>query len=203
MRLIDLPAGENRDLVLSQGALEAFEQFRQLIHAGKAALDGREREWWVKGPMHVLRLAGTLAYLEWAMRGSQPLPYASKNDETFRQLLQNAKEPTELSAELMAGTVQLWRTYFWPHARAALRQVGLSERHKDSRHILRWLRSSDKTQVSREEVRREGLGRRLDADQTQILLDGLTKAGWMRKVTIPTGGRPAYRWEVNPRLFGR
>jgi len=38
---------------------EAFEQFRQLVYKERAALDGRDREWWAKTPSHVLRIAGT------------------------------------------------------------------------------------------------------------------------------------------------
>jgi hypothetical protein len=30
----------------------------------------------------------------------------------------------------------------------------------------------------------------------------LVKAGWLRPEVKPTGGRPAYRWTVNPKLLG-
>jgi hypothetical protein len=69
--------------------------------------------------------------------------------------------------------------------------------------VLRWLHASNKTIVSREEVRREALARRLDAGEVQALLDMLVRAGWLReahtKVSGP--GRPPRRWDVNPRLF--
>jgi uncharacterized protein DUF3987 len=75
-RLVDLDAGHDHDggfapraVVLSPEAVAGFEQFRQFLHEGKHELDGREREWWAKGTTHVLRLAGTFAYLDWAMRG--------------------------------------------------------------------------------------------------------------------------------------
>ena len=29
----------------------------------------------------------------------------------------------------------------------------------------------------------------------------LVKAGWLRKTTTQTDGRPKHRWEVNPKLF--
>ena len=60
-----------RSVPLSTAATETFEQLRQFVHAGKHSLDGREREWWSKTPAHVLRLAGTLAYLNWAMLGGE------------------------------------------------------------------------------------------------------------------------------------
>ena len=71
-RLIDLAESAEgklviRDVGLTPDAVTRFEQFRQLVYQKKDGLDGREREWWVKAPAHVLRLAGTLAYLDWAM----------------------------------------------------------------------------------------------------------------------------------------
>ena len=63
-RLIDLAeVVEGRLIIrgvrLTPDAVTTFEQFRQLVHQKKDGLDGREREWWVKTPAHVLRLAGT------------------------------------------------------------------------------------------------------------------------------------------------
>ena len=190
-RIVDLP-GENADGVfaarhipLSNEAREdVFEKFRRSVFTGKNSLDGREREWWAKTPAHVVRLAGTLAYLDWAMRGGA--------------------EPTEIEAKFMQAAARLVRDYFWPHSRAALRQIGLSERHANARRVLRWIRARDLYTVSREEIRREGLSQSLDAGQTQSLIDGLVKAGWLRETTSParpSGGRPARRWIVNPMLF--
>ena len=64
VRLIDLSAEEEGELIitavpLSTAGREAFEQFRQLVYKERAALDGRDREWWAKTPSHVLRIAGT------------------------------------------------------------------------------------------------------------------------------------------------
>jgi hypothetical protein len=186
MRLIDLPAGEGgefvpRHVALSGEAIETFEQFRHFLHVGKAALDGREREWWAKGATHVLRLAGTLAYLAWAML--------------------NEDEPEEIANEFMIAAVRLWREYFWPHARAALRQVGLSDKHADARRVLRWLQANRVVEASREDIRRDALSQKLDADKTQELLAALCASGWLRQHTEKTGGRARHRWTVNPKLF--
>jgi hypothetical protein len=194
-RLVDLPAEENGQLIethvpLSANALAIFEQFRKSIHNGKHALDGREREWWCKGPTHVLRLAGTLAYLTWAWR-------------TYGQPML-VDEPASVEAQFVSAAVGQWQSYFWPHSRAALRQVGLSERHAYARRVLRWLRASRPATVSREDIRSQALSRSLDAQQTQQVLDGLTSSGWLRRVPekLRLGpGRPAHRWEVNPTLF--
>src|SRR5262249_20624569 len=125
MRLIDLPDTEGETFApkvidLSADASEVFAHFRQFAHVGKDALDGREREWWAKGTSHVLRLAGTLCFLDWAIRGGD--------------------EPGGVAGEFMTSAVELWTRYFWPHARAALRQAGISERHADARRALKWVR---------------------------------------------------------------
>jgi hypothetical protein len=69
--------------------------------------------------------------------------------------------------------------------------------------VLRWLHAGNKAAVSREEVRREALAQRLDAGETQALLDMLVRAGWLREAPVKASGpgRPPRRWEVNPRLF--
>ena len=96
------------------------------------------------------------------------------------------------------------RDYFWPHARACLRQIGLTERHANARRVLRWLAANRKTEVSREDIRRDALGQKLDAEQTADLLATLCNFGWMREEVSPPGpqgGKPVRRWLVNPKLF--
>jgi hypothetical protein len=187
-RLIDLPDMDGdtftpRNVPLADEALEGFEQFRQFLHDGKAALDGREREWWSKGATHVLRLAGTLCYLDWAMEGGP--------------------EPAAVTAAFMSSAVTLWCGYFWPHSRAALRQVGISDKHANARSALRWIAANDKAEVSREDIRRDALSQRLDAKATGELIDSLVDAGWLRKAEPPDAGRRGrkpQRWSVNPFL---
>jgi Protein of unknown function (DUF3987) len=111
MRLVDLEGGQDRDggfapraIPLSIAALAEFEQFRQFVHAGKHSLDGREREWWAKMPAHALRLAGTLALLDWAWVGGQ--------------------EPAEIEAVFMLAAAELVRDYFWPHSRLPVGRSG-------------------------------------------------------------------------------
>ena len=134
-RIIDLPAGEEdeafapRDVRLSADARNQFEQFRQFQHRGKDALDGREREWWAKGPSQVLRLAGTLCYLDWAMEGGP--------------------EPQTVEARFIEAAVRLWRDYLWPHSRAAVRQIGLTDHHAEARRVLRWMKAGNRQEWCR------------------------------------------------------
>jgi hypothetical protein len=194
VRLIDLSCEEDGQLIispvnLSPEARQTFEQFRHFAHLEKVGFDGREREWWAKSPAHVLRLAGTLCYLDWARRTAGS-PFL-------------AQEPNYIDACFITAAVRLVKDYFWPHSRAALRQVGLSPRHADARRVLRWLQKNHTDEVSREDVRRDALGQSLDADQTQVLIDGLVTAGWLRQVTIMTPGRSRHRWAVNAKLFAK
>jgi hypothetical protein len=173
-----------RSIELSAKARERFEQFLQFLHREKQAFDGREREWLAKAPAHVLRLAGTLCLLNWAMRGGA--------------------EPTEIGTDFIGAAIRLVQDYFWPHAKAALRQVGLTERHINARRVLRWIRAQGKREVSLKDIRREALGQRLDAAETIHLLETLTRFGWVREKPsndAPKAGRPVRRWEINPSLF--
>jgi len=187
-RIVGLDGGQGKDgefaprsVPLSPEAFETFQQFLQFMHAGKHGLDGREREWWSKMPAHVLRLAGTLAYLDWAMSAGE--------------------EPSVIEDGFIKNAVRVVRDYFWPHSRAALRQIGLSERHANERRILRWITADQRDEVSLLDVRRNALAQSLDAEQTLYLMEMLVKAGWLRPTTTQTLGRPLHRWQVNPLLL--
>jgi uncharacterized protein DUF3987/bifunctional DNA primase/polymerase-like protein len=186
MRIIDLPAEEDgvfapRTVGLSPEAVETFETFRTFVAQLKPELDGREREWVAKSATHVLRLSGTLAYLDWAMVGGS--------------------EPQSIDEQYVTTAVRLWRDYFWPHSRGALRQIGLTAKHTNARRALCWIRAKQKAEVSLLDIRREALGRRCDAEQTRSVLDNLTRAGWLKLGTTKTDGRAVHRWQVNPLLF--
>ena len=186
LRIVDLPANEDdvfapKTVGLSAEAVAVFEDFRSFLAQAKTELDGREREWVAKGGTHVLRMSGTLAYLDWAILGGA--------------------EPQSIGERYVEAAVRLWRDYFWPHSRAALRQIGLTEKHTNARRALCWIRTSRKPEVSLLDIRREALGRRLDAEQTRGLLDGLVRAGWLKLVTTKTEGRAIHRWQVNPQLL--
>jgi hypothetical protein len=197
-RLVKLPwKGDNgeycpRSIPLSAEAATEFEAFRQAMFQLSPSLDGLEREWFAKSQAHVLRLAGTLQYLDYAFSGMTGEPVAPA-------------EPTEITAGTMKAAIRLVQEYFWPHARAVLRQVGLSERHVNARRVLRWIAANKKTEVSVKDVRRNALAQILDAEQTEALLAGIEKAGWLRKAIEKVegqAGRPTVRWAVNPKLQG-
>jgi hypothetical protein len=197
--LIRLPA-EDADghfapqhIWLSQPSIDRFEEFRRFVDQTKRGLDGRERQWFVKGETQVLRLAGTLAYMAWTI--SLRTSSCDGVEGIARDL-----EPQTIAEEFLIAAIRLWWEYFWPHARAALRQIGLTDRHADARRALRWIIAHEKYEVSREEIRREALGQSLDAEQTQHLLDRLVKAGWLRSTSTATGGRKRHRWQVNPKI---
>jgi hypothetical protein len=187
-RLADLPSFDNRErkyLALSPQARAAFEEVRTEVHNDLLpSLSGREREWMAKAEQHMLRLSGVLAMVDWA--------------------LTQKPEPTKILCKYVKHAERLVLDYFWPHSRACLRQVGLTDRHADARLALSYIKTHGLDVVSREQIRRDALSQRLDADQTEALLEHLCRAGWLRRLPGHTGerGRPAIRYEVNPRLHG-
>ena len=78
-------------------------------------------------------------------------------------------EPKQIEASFVKAAVELVRDYFAPHSRAALQQIGFSDRHADARRVLRWLKAGARTAFSREEVRRQALSRSLDASDRRAL----------------------------------
>src|SRR5262249_7189358 len=120
-----------------------------------------------------VRLAGTLCLVDWGMWGGA--------------------EPTEIGTDFISAAIRLVQDYFWPHAKAALRQVGLTEKHVNERRVLRWMRARGKREISIKDVRRDALGERLDARRTADLLREMTRSRWLREkdaATIPPNRRP-------------
>jgi hypothetical protein len=174
------------EMCLSEDAQHAFGHFLQFLHEEKGGLDGREREWWVKGGGQVIRLAGTLALMSWAANVG-------------------SAKPEKIERRFLDAAIRIWRDYFWPHSRAALRQVGTTKRQFVARRVLKWIRANKSAErsISVKEIRREALGQSLDAKQTEAVLEQLEQEGWLKKETTPTGGRARHRWIVNERLFNR
>jgi hypothetical protein len=126
IQLIRLPAEDEqgrfnpRNIPLSRGARGEFEVYRQFVDRTKRGIEGREQQWLAKSETHVLRLAGTLSYLAWA----------AASPGAGLESIAAALEPNEIDQRFMLDAITLVQEYFWPHARAALRQVGLSDRHQ-------------------------------------------------------------------------
>jgi Protein of unknown function (DUF3987) len=186
VRIIDLPADEDgvfasRKVELSDDAIRDFEHFRQFLHHTRKGLEGREREWFDKTPSHVLRLAGTLTFINWAAVGGP--------------------EPTHVDVVSLQDAVRLVKDYFWPHSRAALRQIGLTDRHADARRVLKWAIANRKTELSVKDVRRVALSQSVDAKGAETILDTLVDYGFLQKEVEQTGkkGRPTVRWPINPK----
>ena len=171
-----------RTIPLTDSARRLFEDFRHYVHFLQGSLDGRERDWVAKMPPHALRLALTLCLLDYGFGGGA--------------------EPTQVDDRSMNAAIELVRDYFFPHARAALRQIGLSEKHATARRVLRWIRANHRGEISILDIRRDCLAQSLDEAGTLAVIEGLEKAGWLRETTIETGerGKPARPWAVNPKL---
>jgi hypothetical protein len=208
-KLIWLPAEDEnmagkfkpRIIPLSDGARAEFELYRQFVAQTRGSVEGREQQWLSKSETHLLRLAGTLAFLAWADASSG----------TGVKGILDAMEPTEIKEKFMVAAVKLIREYFWPHARAVLRQIGLTDRHRNIRRVLRWVlanvtkNAKDQYEVSLMDIRREALSGCVDVEQARDLVNRMVTAGWLRvkpiEQTGSAGGRPRERWLVNPLLF--
>jgi hypothetical protein len=147
--------------------------------------EGLEADWLGKGGGTVARLAGVLALLAWAGSGV-------------------GGAPAKVGGESMEAAVRLWSDYLRPHARLVFDCAGPTDRDRQARRVLRWLKEKRPAEVSREDVRRHALGRTLDAIRTDGVLERLCAAGALRSKLLifsAQGGRPARRWEVNPALL--
>jgi hypothetical protein len=107
----------------------------------------------------------------------------------------------------MSAAWELWERYYRPHARAVFDRAGPSDRDRQVRRVIGWLRLRRPTEVSREEVRRDALSQRVNAAGADEVILALEQAGVLRETDdeeeYPGPGRPARRWQVNPALLAR
>lgn len=70
----------------------------------------------MKGETAALRLAGTLAYMAWPIA-------LGRLSATGLGGITGSLEPEAIDKKFMTDAIRLWREFFWPHARAALRLI--------------------------------------------------------------------------------
>ena len=133
------------------------------------------------------RLAGVLHLLDWSAK--------------------QAADPSSAVGVLDQGAIEraiaLWRDYFRLHAKVFFDRVAPGDLEARARRVVRWLKASGRSEVSREDIRRTALGQTVNASEADQVLARLTQAGVLRPIARearPQGGRPALRWEVNPAL---
>ena len=194
-RAVGIP---EKPLVLSfeDRAVTAFDRSLELLHPETLRAEGLMAGWLGKGRGTVARLAAVLALLDWtANRPSNALP------------------PTVITTQHLCAAWDLWERYYRPHAQAVFDRAGPADgdcqgKHKARQHARRvvgWIRARGVAEISREEVRREALGQRVNAAGADEVILALEQAGVLREVEVdeedyPARGRPARRWQVNPAL---
>ncbi len=170
-------------LLFDDSGVDALDGFLNGMHAHLREIEGLEAAWVGKAGGMVARLAGVLELLDWSATQSP--------------------SPRPIGSEQVTDAVTLWLEYFRPHAKAFLDRAAPSDVDRRARRVVRWLRATGAQQLSREDVRRHALGRTVDAAGAEAVLSRLTGAGVLHCLPLvigPGGGRPAFRWEVNPAL---
>ena len=107
-----------------------------------------------------------------------------------------------MARERIGHAIGLWTHYFKPHARAVFNQAGRTDRDRQARRAVRWLRASGPEEVSREQIRCEALAYAVDAEGADRVIARLEAGGILRRLAVEgrRPGRPARRWAVNPAL---
>jgi hypothetical protein len=171
-------------LLFDPHGVKVFDGFLSGLDADLRHAEGLEAAWLGKGRGTVARLAGVLELLAWSTTGA-------------------TGPPGHLGRDQVAAAVRLWNDYFRPHARAVFDRGLPSDLNRRARRVMRWLKTGRRTEVSREDVRREALAQSVTAEGADLVLYRLTALGVLRGVAVvssPRGGRPAQRWQVNPAL---
>jgi hypothetical protein len=172
-------------LVFEAKALQAFDEFCEQLETTLDGAEGLEESWLGKGKGTVARLAGVLALMAW-----------SETDHPRR--------PWPIDVATVLAAIELWTSYFHPHAATVFHQCGRIDRDRLARRAAKWIKAHARELVSREELRRDALGQSVDAGHTDRLIQRLEAGGVLRLSAaslVPNGGRPAKRWTVNPAVY--
>ena len=73
------------------------------------------------------------------------------------------------------------------------------------RRVARWLKDGGRTEVSREDIRRDALLQSAKAIDVDCVLHRLVETGFLRPMAVESSrlaGPRARRWQVNPALAG-
>jgi hypothetical protein len=183
-RLVDLPGTISAPAVLrlQEAAVDRLQALLPHVRAFMRDADGVEAAWIGKAAGTIVRLAGLLSLMEWAAGAAQ--------------------EPcTTVEEQHLERAHALWADYYWPHAQAVFGAAPSTLAERRARRVGHWLRRMRPEMISREEVRREALGRSVDAETAESVIERLEQYGALRMLTTQTRGRPRRRWQVNPELW--
>jgi hypothetical protein len=177
-------------LAFEDKAVEVFDACLERLHGETLRAEGLLAGWLGKGRGTVARLAAVLALLDWT--ANRP---------------SNAPPPGVITALHLHAAWELWERYYRPHARAVFDRAGPSDRDRQARRVVDWIRARGAAEISREDVRRDALSQRVKAAGADEVIHALEQAGVLREVDdeeeYPGPGRPARRWQVNPALLAK
>jgi hypothetical protein len=170
------------ELCFDERGVKALDALLIDLHAARRGAEGLEAAWLGKSRAFIVRLAGVLELLGFA-GGPRSRPGA-------------------IGAEQVEAAAALWRSYYWPHARAVFDSAELSDHKLRVRRVARWLRDTRLTTVSRHEIRRRALSQAATADETEHVLQRLHYLGYVQPDPAyrDKPGRPSTHWMVNPAL---
>jgi uncharacterized protein DUF3987 len=173
-------------LAFDEQALDSFDVFLASLETRMRDAEGLEAAWLGKGAGTVARLAAVLELLAWSGGPA-------------------STRPGPVGRAQVAAAIALWTDYFGPHARVVFNRGGPTDLDRRARQVVRWLKGAGRTEVTREDIRRNALVQSVNASGADTVLLRLNMAGIVRRAErtmSPRGGHPVERWLVNPALRG-
>jgi hypothetical protein len=167
-------------LAMDKEAVALFERYCRRQHTNAPDDESPFADWLAKAGSQIARLAGVLELLDWSQVVRAAPPYVIRH-ETLR------------------NAIALWHFYFKPHAEAALALALPGPREDALAKVIRWLKKTCATEVSREDIRASALARTVDARGADEIIARLEEMGVLVReaagATRGRGRRPV-RWRV-------
>jgi hypothetical protein len=167
-------------LAMDKEAAALFERYCRRQHTNAPDDESPFSDWLAKAGSQIARLAGVLELLDWSQ-------------------VVRAAPPHVIRHETLRNAIALWHFYFKPHAEAALALALPGPREDALARVIRWLKKTCATEVSREDIRASALARTVDARGADEIIARLEEMGVLVReapgATRGRGRRPA-RWRV-------
>jgi Protein of unknown function (DUF3987) len=135
---------------------------------------------------YVVRVAGVLAFLDWAV-GS------------------DWDEPTSIDKHTMERAIQLVNAYYLPMARRCFGDMSLPQEQRDTALILTWLAKQRATMFDATLLPRAKNTPLKDRKRRDNAIDSMLELGIIKErgSTTPKGGRPALLYDIHPDLLAQ
>jgi hypothetical protein len=171
-------------VMLDDDAKELLYDYLEILGKKEEEVDGLLTSHIGKLRGYTVRIAGVLAFLDWAVRD-------------------DFNEPTSIDKNIIARSIKLVEEYYLPMAMRCFGDMALPQEQRDTTLILKWLSKQRTTIFDATHLPRAKNSPLKDRKRRDAAIDFMLEAGILKErgATTAKGGRPALIYDIHPELL--